>query len=142
GESSAPVAMRWRYYNPHGRVKALAQPSGAPVLPLGLDSIERARAGGAPYSVIVCEGETDWLATIDAARSAGINAAVLSHCVMSTPWRAEWTALAHDAAAVVVGFDEGNTPTNPTTGKPEPDKRPGVLRAREIASQLGKAWID
>lgn len=106
GTDSAPVAFRWRYYRP-GKIKARGQPSGSPILPLGLDSLTRARAGNEPYIVIVCEGETDWLAAMDAARVAGVQAAVLAHCTMGTRWRAEWSEMMSDADWIVVAFDEG-----------------------------------
>lgn len=130
GTDSAPVALRWRYYRP-GKIKSLAQPSGSPILPLGFETLTRARAGGNPYTVIVCEGETDWLAAIDAARVAGINAAVLSHCVMSTRWRPEWSAMLTGATHIVIGFDEGKG-----------DNPAGVERARDIVNQLGTRWLD
>lgn len=137
GVDSAPVAYRWRFYRP-GKLKALMQPSGSPVLPVGLDSISRARSLG-PYAVILCEGETDWLTTIEAARVAGVRAAVLSHCTMSAPWRSEWTALFSDAEAVLVAFDEGSV------SEAMPDRPPnGKQRAAEIARHLvgihGAQW--
>lgn len=142
GITSGPVGFRWRFYQP-GKLKSLAQPSGAPVLPVGLDSIARARAGG-PYGVIVCEGETDWLAAVDAAQVAGLRCAVVSHCTMSAPWRDEWTEQFRDAAAVLIAFDEGNTPIDKSSGEPMPHKRPGILRAGEIAKGLiamnGSDW--
>jgi len=125
GKPHTPVGFRFRIYNPTGRLKSLAQFSGAPVLPLGLDSIAQARRLGEPYSVLICEGETDWLAAQDAMRTLGRPCAVLAHCMMSAAWSPAWTALLAGAARVVVLFDRGHG-----------EHPNGQARAIEIAGQL------
>lgn len=126
---SAPVGMRYRLYEPWANgPKSLAQFSGAPILPLGLDKLDMMPQLGEPFSVLICEGETDWLAAQDAMRALGHPAACLAHCMMSKPWAEAWTRLiagAESVGRVLVLFDRG------------PGDRPnGVERAREIAKQL------
>lgn len=129
-----PVGFRYRLYEPWGNgAKTLAQFSGAPVLPLGLDRLDMMAKLGTPYTVILCEGETDWLAAQDAMRTLGRPCACLAHCMMSKPWAASWTRLIADASLaerVWILFDG--------------DASAGRDRARDIAQQTiaerGAGW--
>jgi len=100
GEHKAPMAWRWRLYNP-GKLKTMAQPgAGIPPL-LGLHvplSDGALKAVESAPVVVVCEGEPDWLSLHDAAEG---KAAVLGLCAMATPWQADWTRHLDKARLVV-----------------------------------------
>lgn len=135
GTDPEPIGARFRIYRPR-KIKAVAQPRGAPLTPLGMDSLARAEAMGEPYSVLICEGETDWLAAMSAMGELGRPSAALAHCVMGKGWEPSWTrriVSGEHLGRVVVLFDHGrgDTPT-------------GERRAREILRQIiavkGTAW--
>jgi len=139
-----PVSWRLRPYQPWGKRKTEAQPGSAlRHLPLGLDLLAQCAAhdedsgGQEPFVVVVCEGETDWLATFDASqrlldRAPGAPYVVpIGYCAMSSPWPDSipyLTELLTRARRVVVGFDEGH-------GE-EPN---GLKRARDIRNSIARA---
>lgn len=132
-----PVSWRLRRFQPWGPRKVEAQPGSAlRHLPLGLDDLASAARAGEPYSVIVCEGETDWLSTMDAAArllerapDAG-RIVALGYCAMSSNWP-DLKGLAVTLAGarrVVVGFDRGHG-----------EQPAGLKRARDIRDAIDRA---
>lgn len=103
---AAPMAWRWRFYQPvvfgPGLVlpiKSMAQPGIGPAPLLGLRTCGELPAVGEARTVIICEGEPDWLSLHDA---AGGRAAVLGLCATAGTWEPEWTEYLDGARRIVV----------------------------------------
>jgi|MDSZ01.2.fsa_nt_gb hypothetical protein len=128
----APLAWRWRLYNPFkmrsGQTfKALAQYSGEPSLPslpLGLappsaDALLRVAKwpsicedSDAPrYAVVLSEGEPDWLSVADVAANLATDLYVVSVglVAMSHGYPTSHVGLLEDAERVVCVMDKGRT---------------------------------
>lgn len=145
GPTPQPVGARFRVFDPrplrNGRIiKTWAQPRGAYYAPLGLDALDQAQAladhEGQPFDVLLCEGETDWLAAQDAMRQLGRLSATLGHCAMARAWLPSWTrqiAAAPKLGRVLLLFDQGNG--DPPTG----EKRAGEIYL-QLAEARGVDW--
>ncbi|MDZ7703881.1 MAG: hypothetical protein U5L04_05285 [Trueperaceae bacterium] len=86
-----------------------------------------------PYSVVLCEGEPDWLSVADALADyrTAHRVAPIGICTMSSGWPKELTPLLAGAERVVCLFDVG------------PDKGDQTRRTGEkVADDVGKALIE
>jgi hypothetical protein len=111
---------RWRVYQPElqswldqeddnsAKVKVFGQPgSGVLYVPLGLrEATGLARAGEA-YSVVICEGEPDWLSVLDVAHELPGRVTAIGLTSMGKGWPAEHTGLLAGARRVVVAVHHG-----------------------------------
>lgn len=132
GWPMAPIAWRWRLYNPFKTksgqsFKALAQYGGepsVPAIPLGvappsaytLKEIAQwpllAQDPMNPeYVIVVCEGEPDWLSIADVSSKleTGVYIVPIGLVVMSHGYPLDYIGLLEDAKRVVCMMDEGRT---------------------------------
>lgn len=128
---------RWRPYQPalqtwgDSPAKVFAQPgSGVLYVPLGLREATGMERAGTPYSVVVCEGEPDWLSVLDVAHELPGRVTAIGLHNMGKGWPAEHTRLLAAARRVVVAVHHGKG------GKGEPA---GGAVADEIMDRLVEA---
>lgn len=105
--------------------------------PKSLCPLERARV------VLICEGETDWLAVhrvVRGARKAGrADTAVLGMVSMSRGWPSEWGRLVAHAERIVVLVDKGQPKRSDPRSTAE---RTAAQIADSLAEQLGGKASD
>ncbi|MEM1347645.1 MAG: hypothetical protein AAGI01_03750, partial [Myxococcota bacterium] len=132
GFPQAPMAWRWRLHEPlemksGARLKAMAQYSGAPhmpMIPLGLLAPRAAQVADiarwphlskTPESprtaVVVCEGEPDWLSVAEVAASLETEVAIvpIGLVAMSFGFPEEFVGVLADAERILCVMDRGNT---------------------------------
>ncbi len=148
GWTQAPIAWRWRLVQPvetrrGGKLKALAQYSGlppVPMIPLGvappsadvLSGVSRSPTlapdpQNPQYVVLLCEGEPDWLslAEVSGRMETGLYLVPVGIVAMSQGFPPEHLGLLEGALRIVCMMDEG---TSPKKGNEARDMRTGGKR--------------